>query len=372
MSSRRGIAVRAAAAVLAVLAGVAFWYWRSLQVAAITPGAALTVQDLRIEHGTSLRTVLRELERRELVTDARRLEHYLRCCQTDSTLDGAAIKAGHYRITPGQTPLEILRQFIEGRVVLEQIRVIEGWRFAQMRTLIESHPEIIATLAGRSDAEIMQELEHPDLLPEGRFAPDTYSFAPGTTDLTLYRMAFQAQQRQLQDAWEQRQPDLPLATPDEALTLASIVEKETGLASERARIAGVFINRLRRDMLLQTDPTVIYGLGDRYDGNIRRRDLTTDTPYNTYTRKGLPPGPISLPGRDAIIATLNPEQTDSIFFVAAGDGSGAHYFSTTLAEHNRAVQRYLERLRRNPPLLPPEPEGEAILAEPVEKAVAAP
>jgi UPF0755 protein len=167
--------------------------------------------------------------------------------------------------------------------------------------------------------------------------------------MQILRLAYEAQQRTLQQAWETRQADLPFASPAEALVMASIVEKETGLARERGRVAGVFINRLRRGMRLQSDPTVIYGLGSRYDGNIRRRDLTTDNPYNTYTRAGLPPTPIALPGRDAIIATLNPEKTDAIFFVAIGDGSGGHYFSATVAEHNRAVQRYLERLRSTPP-----------------------
>ncbi|MGC4027815.1 MAG: endolytic transglycosylase MltG [Steroidobacteraceae bacterium] len=354
MSRRARIVVGVALMLAVALATAAGLYWQSLQIAARTPGASLVTQDLHIEPGMPLRAVLRELERRELITDARRLEYFLRCCQSGARIDGAGIKAGHYRIAPGQTPLDILRQLVEGRVVLEQITLVDGWRFAQARTLVERHPAIVATLAGRSDAEVMQALGQPGLAAEGRFAPDTYSFAPGTTDLTLYRMAFEAQQRQLAKAWEQRQPDLPLTTPDEALTLASIVEKETGLASERPRIAGVFVNRLRRGMKLQSDPTVIYGLGENYDGNIRRRDLTTDTPYNTYTRAGLPPTPIALPGRDAIIATLNPEHTDAIFFVAIGDGSGGHYFSATLGEHNRAVQRLLQRLRQKPPQEEPE------------------
>ncbi|MEO6185997.1 MAG: endolytic transglycosylase MltG, partial [Steroidobacteraceae bacterium] len=163
--------------------------------------------------------------------------------------------------------------------------------------------------------------------------------------MQILRMAFEAQKRNLQEAWDARQKDLPFNTPDEALALASIVEKETGLASERRRVAGVYINRLRIGMRLQSDPTVIYGIRDHYDGNIRKRDLVTDTPYNTYTRAGLPPTPIALPGREAIVATLNPDKTDAIFFVASGDGTGGHYFSATVGEHNRAVQRYLERLR---------------------------
>jgi UPF0755 protein len=334
---------------LAIGAGTAGWYVHSLYAAAQQPSHIAATADFEVKPGSSLRTVLQSLQKQGLIGDARRVEYFLRCCQHGSKLGGEGIKAGHYRINPGQSPLEILRLFVEGRVVLEQLTIVDGWRFSQMRTAIESHPGIDKTLAGRNDAEIMVALERPGVAAEGQFAPDTYSFARGTTDLQIYRMAFSAQRAQLLQAWQHRQDNLPFATPDEALTMASIVEKETGLASERARIAGVFINRLRIGMLLQTDPTVIYGLGDKYDGNIRRRDLSTDTPYNTYTRKGLPPTPIALPGKDAIIATLNPEASASLFFVAIGDGSGGHYFSATLAEHNRAVQRYLERLRVDPP-----------------------
>ena len=349
MISRR-IAL-AVGALLLIAAGLTGWYVHSLRVAAMQPGRINATQYFEVKSGSSLRSVLRSLQQQGLIGDARRVEYFLRCCQSGTTLTGEGIKAGRYRINPGQTPVEILRLFTEGRVVLEQLTVVEGWRFSQMRTLIEAHPQIEKTLKGRSDAAIMTDLEQTGVFPEGQFAPDTYSFARGTTDLQLYRMAFSSQQQRLQQAWEHRQSGLPLGSPAQALALASIVEKETGLASERARIAGVFINRLRRGMMLQTDPTVIYGLGDRYDGNIRRRDLSADTPYNTYTRTGLPPTPIALPGKDAIIATLNPEPSDSLFFVAIGDGSGGHYFSATLAQHNRAVQRYLERLRSTPPAI---------------------
>jgi UPF0755 protein len=215
-------------------------------------------------------------------------------------------------------------------------------------------PGLTVVTRDLSDAQIMAELGAPDLPAEGQFAPDTYAFAPGTTtDMQILRLAFDAQQRNLQQAWDSRQPGLPFASAGEALALASIVEKETGLASERARVAGVYINRLRKGMRLQSDPTVIYGIGARYDGNIRKRDLLADNPYNTYTRIGLPPTPIALPGRDAIVATLNPEKTDALFFVAIGDGGGGHYFSATFAEHNRALQRYLERLRSEPPAAAP-------------------
>ena len=182
---------------------------------------------------------------------------------------------------------------------------------------------------------------------EGRFAPDTYRFAEETTDREILQLAYAAQERILARAWESRQKDLPLATPDEALVLASIIEKETGMPKERPRIAGVFVNRLRQGIRLQSDPTVIYGIRDRYDGDIRTRDLRTDTPYNTYTRSGLPPTPIAMPGSEAILAATHPEPTDAIFFVAVGDGTGGHYFSATLAEHNLAVRRYLDRLKRS-------------------------
>lgn len=340
------------------VAGV--WMWKAARAAAITPGAATEVRELEIGSGTSLRAVLRDLERLELVPKARHLEWYLRCCRAGKALAAAGVKAGRYRIAPGQAPVTILRQLVEGRVVLEHITIVEGWTFAQMRAALFRKSGLQRTVRDMSDAEIMRALGAPELPAEGQFAPDTYAFSPGTTtDMQILRLSFDAQQRNLQEAWESRQPDLPLSTPAEALTLASIVEKETGLARERNRVAGVFVNRLRRGMRLQSDPTVIYGLGARYDGNIRRRDLTTDNPYNTYTRTGLPPTAIALPGREAIIATLNPERTDAIFFVAIGDGSGGHYFSATLEQHNRAVQRYLERLRAEPPLESAQPGGAA-------------
>jgi UPF0755 protein len=331
-------------------AGAAVWAWKNVNAAAVTPGKATDVRDLVVPQGASLRAVLRELQQQQLIGDARFLEWYLRFREPGKAAVAPGIKAGHYRIAPGQQPLTILRQLVEGRIVLEHITIVEGWTFAQMRGALVRKPGLTIVTRDLSDTQIMAELGAPDLPAEGQFAPDTYSFAPGTTtDMQILRLAFDAQQRTLQQAWDSRQPDLPFASPAEALALASIVEKETGLASERARVAGVYINRLRKGMRLQSDPTVIYGIGPRYDGNIRKRDLTTDTPYNTYTRAGLPPTPIALPGHDAIVATLNPEKTDALFFVAIGDGSGGHYFSATFAEHNRALQRYLERLRSEPP-----------------------
>jgi UPF0755 protein len=332
---------------LCASAALALLAWHAVTSAASQPGAASVAQEFIVPQGASMRSVLRLLQDKQLVSNARYLEWYLRYSRPDP-LEGRSVQAGRYRVEPGHTPLEILRQLVEGKVVMAQVTIVEGWTFAQLRAVLARQDELRITTKNLSDADIMSALGAPGEAAEGRFAPDTYSYAAGaTTDLQIMRMAFDAQQKNLQEAWDARQPDLPIATPEEALTLASIVEKETGLASERARVAGVYVNRLRKGMRLQSDPTVIYGIRDHYDGNIRRRDLTTDTPYNTYTRAGLPPTPIALPGRAAIIAALNPEKTDALFFVAIGDGSGGHYFSATYAEHNRALQRYLERLHTN-------------------------
>jgi UPF0755 protein len=313
--------------------------------AATVPGPAEVDSRVTVPAGASLRTALRQLEAQGFITGARRLEIYLRCCGSAGRLP--AVKAGQYLVEAGSTPLDIVRQMAEGRVILEQITLVEGWTFAQWRAALAAHASVAQTLAGQQEDQIMTALDRPRRFPEGWFAPDTYRFAAGTSDLDILRMALQAQERTLEEAWAARVPDLPLSTPAEALVLASIVEKETGLASERPQIAGVFVNRLRRGMRLQSDPTVIYGIRERYDGNIRRSDLIADTPYNTYTRTGLPPTPIAMPGRDAITATLNPASGEALYFVALGDGSGAHAFSATLEEHNRAVQRYLQRLRSN-------------------------
>jgi UPF0755 protein len=214
-----------------------------------------------------------------------------------------------------------------------------------MRRAVEAHTQIRVTLRGKDIAGIMSAIGHAGEHPEGRFFPDTYRFAGGTTDRDLYALAYRKMADTLEAAWSARAAALPLSNAYEALTLASIVEKETGLASERPRIAGVFTTRLRRNMRLQTDPTVIYGLGANYDGNIRERDLRTDTPYNTYTRAGLPPTPIALPSKEAIEAVTRPLETGDIFFVATGNGDGSHEFSATLEAHNAAVARYLARLR---------------------------
>jgi UPF0755 protein len=248
------------------------------------------------------------------------------------------IRAGGYQIERGDTAASLLRKMVEGDETLARVRLIEGWTLRQFRAVLANADGLKPTTAGLSETELMAAVGSPGLPAEGWFFPDTYAYARGTTDLAVLQRAHRMMQRQLAAAWAARAPDLPLASPEEALILASIVEKETGIAADRGKIAGVFANRLRLGMLLQTDPTVIYGLGAAFDGNLRKRDLLADTPYNTYTRPGLPPTPIAMPGKASLLAAVRPEPTRALFFVARGDGSSV--FSDTLAEHNRAVDRY--------------------------------
>jgi len=328
-----------AAVLLLLAAGAAAIYWHRVGTIMAAPGPHQQPVQLVVKPGTTARGVLQELERLGALSDRRAVQVELR-------LRGApTIKTGRYEIAAYASPRDILRQLQEGRVVLETLTVIEGWTFAEMRRAVEQHPQIRVTLRDQDVAGIMKAIGHEGEHPEGRFFPDTYRFAAGTSDLDLYALAYRKLAETLEAAWQTRAANLPLANSYEALILASIVEKETGLPSERARIAGVFVTRLRRNMRLQTDPTVIYGLGATYDGNIRQRDLRGDTPYNTYTRAGLPPTPIALPSSEAIVAATRPLETGDIFFVATGTGDGSHEFSDTLEKHNAAVQRYLARLR---------------------------
>jgi UPF0755 protein len=257
----------------------------------------------------------------------------------------ARIRAGEYAYAPGLTPAGLLDELVEGRVVLHPVTLVEGWTFAMALAAIQSHPALVTTVGATPDAALMAKLGAPGTAFEGQLFPDTYLVPRGASDLELLRIAHARLQERLAAAWEQRRADLPLASPYEALILASIIEKETGAPEERPRIAAVFVNRLRRGMRLQTDPTVIYGLGAAYDGNIHRRDLATDTPYNTYTRDGLPPTPIALPGGAALNAAVQPLESDELYFVATGRGDGRHVFSRTLAQHNAAVNQYLAHQR---------------------------
>ncbi len=251
---------------------------------------------------------------------------------------GSALKAGNYALEAPLTPWALLQKLTKGDVNQAQIKFIEGWSFRQLRLALDNEPDLKHDTSGLSDAAIMAKLGWPTQHPEGRFFPDTYFFSSGMSDLTILARAHKLMQTQLETVWRTRATNLPYNTMDEALVMASIVEKETGQASERPLIAGVFIHRLRIGMLLQTDPTVIYGLGQSFNGNLRKRDLLTDTPYNTYTRAGLPPSPIAMPGIEALRAAVNPELSGALYFVARGNGT--HKFSATLSEHNQAVNKY--------------------------------
>jgi len=254
------------------------------------------------------------------------------------------IRAGSYEIQPGTSPAQLLRKLVDGDQSLARLRLIEGWTFRQVRAELARTTTLKAESATLSDAALMERIGAPGSAPEGRFFPDTYTYAKGSSDLAVLRRAHVAMRKRVEAAWNQRAADSPLKSPDELLTLASIVEKETGRAEDRPMVASVFVNRLRIRMPLQTDPTVIYGLGERFDGNLRRKDLQTDTPYNTYTRAGLPPTPIALPGRDALMAVVQPANSKALYFVARGDGSSQ--FSDTLADHNRAVDKYQRKAAR--------------------------
>ncbi|AYM76667.1 endolytic transglycosylase MltG [Janthinobacterium agaricidamnosum] len=248
------------------------------------------------------------------------------------------IKAGSYELKPGTTPQRLITQLARGEFAQESLTIIEGWTFKQMRMAMASHPGLKHDTVGLSDKELMAKISPEYVLPEGLFFPDTYLFAKGASEMQIFKQAHAAMIGRLSEAWFKRDPALPYKNPYEALIMASIVEKETGQKSERAMIAGVFVNRLKTGMLLQTDPTVIYGMGDNYQGKIRKRDLEADTPYNTYTRGGLPPTPIALAGAQSLTAALAPARTQALYFVARGDGTSQ--FSANLPDHNRAVNQY--------------------------------
>lgn len=289
--------------------------------------------------GASLRSTLSELSSQQVLQHPRLIESWARWQYGTHFV----LKSGRYLFPTGSTGRDILEQLRLGKVQLDQITLIEGWNFEQFRHALDLHPGITHIWQTLSPAQLMEQLGSPGMHPEGRFFPDTYRFAAGTTDSTVYRIAYQRMEQELSRAWQDRAPGLGLRSPEEMLTLASIIEKETGREDERGRVAGVFVNRLRIGMRLQSDPTVIYGLGSSYDGDIRRRDLLTDTPYNTYTRQGLPPTPIAMPGAASLRAAAQPDKTAAIYFVATGNGDGSHHFSATLAEHNAAVARLVHK-----------------------------
>jgi UPF0755 protein len=293
---------------------------------------------LSVTPGSSVKTVARTLQGQGLVEDGRYFVWMAR-------LRGKAgrIQAGEYQVTAGNSPSRLLDDMVSGKVLQYSVTLLEGWNFRQVMAAIDTSPYLEHSLRGLQDDEIMTRLGREGEHPEGRFFPDTYLFPRGLTDIEFLKRAYRAMTQRLEQEWPTRAEGLPLKTPYEALILASIVEKETGQPSERSEIAGVFVRRLLKGMRLQTDPTVIYGLGLDYDGNIRKSDLIKDSPYNTYTRAGLPPTPIAMPGGDALHAALHPDEGDSLYFVARGDGS--HHFSASYEEHECAVVKYQIRGR---------------------------
>ncbi|WP_144641390.1 endolytic transglycosylase MltG [Bordetella genomosp. 13] len=312
----------------AVAVGLA-WRWANQPV----PLAAERV-DFVVQPGSTPRAVARTLAQAGIPVWEDGFIWMARLTEQDKL-----IKAGGYEATQGDSPWLLLQRMARGDMSQRQITFVEGWTFRQMRDALRNNPDVKQTLDGVTDEDLMQRLGATIAHPEGMFFPDTYVFTPGSSDFDILRRAYQAGEQVLQKAWAGRAADLPLATPYEALILASIIEKETGDGADRARISGVFVNRLRRGMLLQTDPSVIYGMGAAYDGRIRKRDLQTDTPWNTYTRPGLPPTPIAASGRAALQAAMHPESHDYFYFVSRGNGTSE--FSRNLNEHNRNVSRYI-------------------------------
>ena len=306
--------------------GVAWWLQQPLPLAADTV-------EVSIEPGSTPRQVAQAWVDAGVQAPAWALYEWFRWSG-----DARRIRAGSYEIDRSVSPRRLLLKMVRGDETLATVRLIEGWTFRQFRAELARAEGLKPATAALSDAQVMAALGAAGEAPEGRFFPDTYAYSKGSSDLAVLERAHRAMQRRLTAAWDLRAPDTPLRSADEALTLASIVEKETGAATERGKVAGVFINRLRLGMALQTDPSVIYGLGDRFDGNLRKRDLLADTPYNTYTRTGLPPTPIAMPGKAALEAAVRPDPTKALYFVARGDGTSE--FSADLAAHNRAVQQY--------------------------------
>ena len=313
---------------------VGAWLWMTIDGFLNTP---LTIEGgstvYQVKRGATLTSIAADLESAGMISDARLLRGYGRW-----TGLADRIRVGEYRLSDDLLPAELLALLVSGRSISYSLTLLEGWNIRQVRAAVAGHEALEHTLQDVDNAELMKQLGHEGQHPEGRFFPDTYRFERGMTDVAFLRRAHDKMTEELAAAWAGRVDDLPLETADEALILASIVEKETGQASERREIAGVFTRRLQRGMKLQTDPTVIYGMGERFDGNIRRRDLREDTPYNTYVHHGLPPTPIAMPGRDALRAAVDPLPGSTLYFVARGDGS--HAFSDTLKQHNAAVRKY--------------------------------
>ncbi|MCF6282307.1 MAG: endolytic transglycosylase MltG [Candidatus Polarisedimenticolaceae bacterium] len=334
---------RILAILLLAVSALIVWQWTAYEKFKSSP-LALPADGLifNLEPGTSMRGLAFELEQREIISNAL----YFRSMARLSG-QAARIQAGEFLIPAQITPSKLLALFVSGKVTQYSLTLVEGWTFREVMKAVAEEASLTATLGGLSDEVIMRQLGFPDQHPEGRFFPDTYHFPKGTTDLAFLKRAYSAMSRRLASEWEKREKNLPYKSAYEALIMASIVERESGLADERPMVAGVFVRRLQKRMRLQTDPTVIYGMGERFDGNIRRRDLKEPTPYNTYVIKGLPPTPISMPSVESINAALHPAKGDALYFVATGNTDGSSKFSATLDEHNRAVRAYLRYMKRH-------------------------
>jgi UPF0755 protein len=329
--------------VLALLAGALAW-WASDRYAgfANSPIAGLEQGgSLVLAPGDSLAAMLRKLHAAG-AAGGHDTEWRLLARET-----GAAgkLQIGEYALAPGTTPRQLLERMRDGKVLSRRFTIVEGWNLRELRAALAKAEPLLHESKGMDGAALMRAIGHPGVHPEGRFLPETYQYVRGDSDLDVLKRAYDAMDKALGAAWASRAPGLPLKSEDEALTLASIVEKETGIAGERDKIAGVFVRRLGIGMRLQTDPTVIYGMGEHYAGNIRKADLLADTPYNTYTRAGLPPTPIAMPGKAALHAATHPAKGDALYFVAIGDGSGRHVFTKSLADHRSAVRNYLRNYR---------------------------
>ena len=326
-------------AVLGLGAASLWWVNQPLKLPAPTV-------DLSVEPGTTPRGIAQSVADAGVQVQPQMLYAWFRFSGQDRQM-----RAGSYELESGVTPRGLLDLLVRGEEATRSVVLVEGWNFRQVRAALAKAEQLKPDTVGLTDEALMAQLGKPGLHPEGRFFPDTYTYSKGSTDVAVLQRAMRAMDKRLEAAWAARASDLPLKTADEALILASIVEKETGKAKDRAEIAGVFANRLRIGMPLQTDPTVIYGMGTRFDGNLRRRDLQTDTPWNTYTRGGLPPTPIAMPGKAAMLAAVQPAATKSLYFVSRGDGTSQ--FSTSLDDHNRAVNRYQRGGTETPPKVGP-------------------
>jgi UPF0755 protein len=335
---QKALAILAIAAVL-IGAGALWQVHRFLNSTVSVPEEGASFE---IAPGTPFARISAQLAEQGIIANPTLMRVYARL-----TGKAGSVHAGEYLIEPGTTAAGLLEQFIRGDVQLYSFTIVEGWNRWDLLRELHAHPHIDAAMTEEDWPALLDELGAETSHPEGLFLPETYRFPRNTADRTVLKQAYQLTQRVLSEEWPNRDEDAPVATPYEALILASIVEKETARADERQRIAGVFARRLEKRMRLQTDPTVIYGIGPDFNGNLTRRDLRTDTPYNTYTRSGLPPTPIAMPGRDAIRAALHPAPGKELYFVATGLGDGSHKFSETKAEHDAAVAEYLRQLRRN-------------------------